>query len=450
MWPSYPSLTFPNHWSIVTGLYPEHHGIVANSFFDPTRTPEQGQRYSYTDPKTSGDGSWYGGTPLWVLAEKQGMRAACLFWPGSEAEIQGKRPSYYLHYDDKLDDRKRVDQVIAWLSLPPEQRPHFITLYYSNVDHEGHAHGPESDEVRAAVHHVDDMIGDLQAGLEKLNLPIDLVVLADHGMVTLNGIPVNLSQFADLTDVKTEGSLLYAKDDAAAQKLYEQFQANPDPRFKVYRRLDVPTGLHYEANVREGDPVLVPEGPYTLRIKPPAEGSTTGSTLRGGHGFAPRNMPEMKAIFYAQGPDIAPNVALPTFTNVSVYPFIARLLGLDAPKVDGRINVLLPALVQSMRPSGPEGMVNTQPKLIYHAEAEFSEQARKKKISGDVLVALTVDENGMPQNVHVVHGVGYGLDEKAIEAIKKYRFRPATENGKPVATEIEVMVNFHILGSPDR
>ncbi len=138
MLPAYPSLTFPNHISIVTGLYPEHHGIVANSFWDPARD----QTYVYTQPQSNSDGSWYSGTPLWVLAEQQGMRSACLFWPGSEAEIQGKRPSYYLHFDDKLDDEKRVDQIVAWLKLPPELRPHFITLYYANVDHAGHTYGP--------------------------------------------------------------------------------------------------------------------------------------------------------------------------------------------------------------------------------------------------------------------------------------------------------------------
>ena len=162
MLPAYPSLTFPNHISIVTGLYPEHHGIVGNSFWDPIRE----QTYVYTQAKSNSDGSWYSGTPLWVLAEQQGMRSACLFWPGSEAEIQGKRPSYYLHFDEKFDDQKRVDQVVAWLKLPPELRPHFITLYYSNVDHAGHNYGPDSEEVRAAVHHVDDMIGDLQAKVE--------------------------------------------------------------------------------------------------------------------------------------------------------------------------------------------------------------------------------------------------------------------------------------------
>jgi len=131
MFPAYPPLTFPNHISIITGLYPEHHGIVANSFWDPTRE----QTYVYSQTQSNSDGSWYSGTPLWVLAEQQGMRSACLFWPGSEAEIQGKRPSYYLHFDDNLDDEKARRAGGCVLKLPPELRPHFITLYYSNVDH---------------------------------------------------------------------------------------------------------------------------------------------------------------------------------------------------------------------------------------------------------------------------------------------------------------------------
>src|SRR6202140_4082716 len=151
MLPSYPSVTFPNHYAIATGLYPDHHGIVGNSFYDPARK----ESYSYTNPKTSGDGSWYGGTPLWVLAEKQGMRAASFFWPTSGAEIQGKRPSYYLApYDDNFPDEKRVEQVLAWLQLPPEKRPHLITLYYANTDHAGHSYGPEAPETGEAVRHV--------------------------------------------------------------------------------------------------------------------------------------------------------------------------------------------------------------------------------------------------------------------------------------------------------
>ncbi len=127
MIPSYPSVTFPNHYTIVTGLYPEHHGIVANTFYDPVRM----ETYSYTNPKTTGDGSWYSGTPLWVLAEKQGLRAASFFWPTSDAEIQGKRPSYNIGpYDDNFPAEKRAEQTLAWLQLPPEKRPHLILLYF--------------------------------------------------------------------------------------------------------------------------------------------------------------------------------------------------------------------------------------------------------------------------------------------------------------------------------
>jgi predicted AlkP superfamily pyrophosphatase or phosphodiesterase len=336
MLPAYPSLTFPNHISIVTGLYPEHHGIVGNSFWDPARE----QTYVYTQTQSNSDGSWYSGTPLWVLAEQQGMRSACLFWPGSEAEIQGKRPSYYLHFDDKLDDEKRVDQVVTWLKLPPELRPHFITLYYSNVDHAGHNYGPDSDEVRAAVHHVDGMVGDLQAKIGALHLPVDIVIVADHGMVTLRGDPVTLSDFADLSEFHTEGSFLYPKPDADIQETYEEFLAHPDPRFKVYRRADTPAYLHFDANPREGDPVIVPTGPFTFRASA-AEGA---NTHRGGHGFNPRTMPEMKAIFFAAGPDIRSGVQLKPFENVNIYPFIAEILGLNTPVVDGTLDVLQPAL----------------------------------------------------------------------------------------------------------
>jgi alkaline phosphatase D len=453
MLPSYPSLTFPNHLSLVTGLYPEHHGIVANSFYDPARN----DTYVYTQPKSNGDGTWYSGTPLWSLAEQQGMRSACLFWPGSEAEIAGKRPSYYLKFDNKLDDKKRVEQVLAWLALPPEQRPHFITLYYANVDHEGHEHGPDSDEVRDAVHHVDEMIGDLQAGIAASKLPVDLIVVADHGMVALKG-DIDLSTFADLSGVHTEGSLIYAKDEAQAEKIYEQFKAHPDPRFTVYRRAEVPSHLHYNASPREGDPVVVPNGPYALHTKPLTFSGTMDGKLRGGHGFDPRAMPEMRAIFFADGPDIKPNIQFAPFRNVDIYPFVGQLLGLTSPPVDGSIKVLVPALVDfpsalassfsSDTPPLQVGGGVTPPVLLHQVEAEYSKEARKAKLSGVVLVGLILEKDGTPSHVHVVKGIGHGLDENAVEAIKQYKFKPSTLNGEPVRVEMNVQVDFRIFKKP--
>jgi alkaline phosphatase D len=466
MLPSYPSLTFPNHLSIATGLYPEHHGIVANSFFDPSRTPEQGQTYVYTQSKTNGDGSWYGGTPLWVLAEQQGMRSACFFWPGSEAEIQGKRPSYYLKFDNKLDDAKRVDQVIAWLGLPPEQRPHFITLYYSNVDHAGHEYGPDSDEVRAAVHHVDDMIGDLQTKLAALKLPVDLIVLADHGMVTLKGDPIDLSTFADLSGVHTEGSLIYAKDDAEAERIYQQFKAHPDPRFSVYRRADVPEHLHFNSNPREGDPVVVPNGPYTLRTKPLPAGASMSGTLHGGHGFDPSTMPEMKAIFFANGPDIKHGVKLPPFENVNIYPFIAELLNLRAPIGDGNAKVLSkaragsdPHFIQQMdlekapdKALKPEPVSDetafkigpgiTPPRQVRLVYAKHTDQARMARTQGTVKLRIRIEKDGRVSQIAITKGLERSLDISAVRAWSQCTFTPGLKDGKPVVVEADVESSF--------
>jgi predicted AlkP superfamily pyrophosphatase or phosphodiesterase len=351
MIPAYPSITFPNHYTIVTGLYPEHHGIVGNAFYDPTRK----QAYSYHDPQAEADGKWYGGTPLWVLAEQQGMRAACFFWPGSEADIQGVRPSYYMKYDSKYPNDKRVEQVLAWLQLPPEQRPHFITLYFSDTDSAGHAHGPDSPEEAAAVREVDKEIGNLEAGLAKLNLPVDVIVLADHGMIKVEGDWINLDQYFDASLLdKSEEAYMYAKSEADAAKIYDSLNGK-SAEFRVYRSGHVPESLRFDGNPREGDPVVVATGPYLLRVSAPPPPNPAGNPAMAGghgntppvgmHGYDPAHMPEMKAIFYAAGPDIRSGVKVPPFENVNVYPLIAHILGLDIAHlktgaIDGKLTVL--------------------------------------------------------------------------------------------------------------
>ena len=331
MLPSYPSVTFPNHYALVTGLRPEHHGIVAMEFYDPLRK----ESYAFNNNKANSDGTWYQGTPLWVLAEQQGMRSACFFWPGSEAAIDDVRPSFYLHYDESIGDETRIDQVIAWLKLPAEQRPHFITLYYPNTDHAGHKYGPDAPETRDAVHQVDKMIGILREKLKATGLPVDLIVTADHGMIKADMPPVVLDKFADLSHFKTEGALLYADNEADAERAYEQFRTHLDPRFTAYRRADVPKSLNYDSRISEGDPVIIANGPYAIYAHEPTRPPNVGS-----HGFDPQRVPQMKAIFYAEGPDIKAGVALPTFDNIDVFPFIAALLGLETPPVDGVIGPL--------------------------------------------------------------------------------------------------------------
>ncbi len=343
MIPSYPSITFPNHYTIVTGLYPEHHGIVENTFYDPARK----QVYSYQDESTVTDGSWYGGTPLWVLAEEQGMRTACFFWPGSEADIQGIRPSYYAKYDTKFPNEKRVEQVLAWLRLPPARRPHFITLYFSDTDSAGHRFGPDSPQIAEAVHEVDTEVGRLARGVQALKLPVDLVVVADHGMAQVPPRWINLDEHGlDLSLLeKYEGTFLYSKSEADVQRIFEAMRAGT-PEYKVYRRADLPKHLHFDSNARAGDPVIVETGPYAIRAHAdPARPQPNP----GAHGFDPAILAEMNALFVAEGPDIRAGATVAPFENVNLYPLLAEILGLDihalkTGPIDGKLSVLQPIL----------------------------------------------------------------------------------------------------------
>ncbi|MGA2753156.1 MAG: ectonucleotide pyrophosphatase/phosphodiesterase [Terracidiphilus sp.] len=340
MLPSYPSLTYPNHFTIVTGLYPEHHGLVANSFFDPAR----GARYSYTDPQATADSSWYNGVPLWSLAESQGMRTASLLWVGSEAKIAGFLPSWYAHYDAKTEptpesQQARIDDTVALLRLPAAERPHFIAIYYSEPDHEGHEFGPDAPQTRAAELKMDAIVGKLESALKSTGLPIDLVVVSDHGMIKSEGDWINLDQFADLTGFDAIGSLLYGKTEDDRARVYSQLK-HASSQFVVYRLKNVPADLNYNQNPREGDPVIVVTGPYAIRAHLPAAGQTNKPPTIGMHGFDPHIIPEMKASFFAAGPDLVAGKTVAPFENVNLYPWLAHMLGLHAPKSDGSLNIL--------------------------------------------------------------------------------------------------------------
>jgi alkaline phosphatase D len=291
-----------------------------------------------------------------VLAEQQGMRAACFFWPGSEAEIQGTRPSYYLKYDDKMPNDKRVAQVLAWLRLPEDRRPHLITLYFSEVDHQGHEHGPDSPEVAAAVEVVDKEIGALEEGLKKLSLPVDVIVVSDHGMAKVQGDWINLDQYFPDAGAfeKIVTSELYPKSEADAERAYEGLHGKSD-KFEVYRRAQMPPELHDDSNARSGDPIVVTNGPYMVRFSAPAPASfaTPEHMPLGMHGFDPVRVPEMKASFFAAGADIRAGVMVLSFDNVDIYPLVAKLLNLDIAHlktggIDGDLRPL-----QSILKEGP-------------------------------------------------------------------------------------------------
>ena len=342
--PEFPTLTFPNHYSIATGLYPEHHGIVENSFWDPAFQAT----FKFTNPADAGDGRWWGGTPLWVLAEQQGMRTAAYFWVGTEASIQGVRPSYYYVYNPKTTMETQVDQVVEWLNLPKAQRPHLILLYLPKVDHEGHLHGPEAPETRDAVKEVDAALGHLFQQVRATGLPVNIVVVSDHGMA-------QVTREVRFTTEEFEGAKfsagttqidVHSKDPALIDRLYEHF-LHKDSDLAVYRKADLPAALHYRDNARIGDLVLYAKTPVRLRYDAP--GARPSGKVEGMHGYDVARVPEMKGIFYAQGPAIRGGQVIEEFQNIHIYPFIAQILGLQAGKIDGDASVLAPILKSSRK-----------------------------------------------------------------------------------------------------
>ena len=331
--PVFPSLTFPAHYSIATGLYPGTHGLVTNTFYDR----ERDGTYSLSDRETVEDGTWYGGEPIWVTAEKQGMVSAAFYFVGSEADVQGIRPSYWKRFDPDVPNEARADTVLAWLSLPPEARPHFVSMYFADADYAGHRQGPRNvPELAEAVEQVDRALGRLLDGLAQLahGPEVYVALVSDHGMSDVQ--PEGhyaLDEIADLSGVRlTSGGTVGILFVAGGEERIEELRARLDdgmPQAEVYRASDAPERLRLKGHPRFGDLVIVPEEGYTVGIGP-----RRGSSL-GMHGWDPR-FPSMHGIFLVKGPGIDPGTRLPRIEGVDIYPFLARVLGLEpAEGVEG-------------------------------------------------------------------------------------------------------------------
>jgi predicted AlkP superfamily pyrophosphatase or phosphodiesterase len=333
MIPGYPSLTFPNHYSIVTGLYPSHHGLSSNYFYSLRRQ----QFYSMKDTNTVRDGSWYGGTPLWVLAEQQQMLSASFFWVGSEAAIRGVRPTYYYRFYDKYPMDRRIQAVVDWLSLPPSARPHFITFYISDVDHAGHDFGPDAPETKMAVQRVDSIIYRLVTAVGKTGLPVNFIVVGDHGMTRVDNhhgmsLPAVIDSSKFFIPRGFELVELYARNKDDVSPVYQQLLMNAKD-YKVYLKKNMPARLHYNDKDDRagtiGDMLLIPKWPKIFS-------SRKDNADPGAHGFDPYLLKDMHTIFMAWGPAFKKGIRVPSFENVNVYPVIAKILGLHYDeKIDG-------------------------------------------------------------------------------------------------------------------
>ncbi len=334
----FPTVTFPNHYSIVTGLHPAHHGLVDNNFYDRNKETV----YSMSNKRQVADSSWYGGKPLWVLAEEQGMLAASFYWVASESAIQGKRPTYYYNYNDKISIDRRIQVIGEWLKLPEVRRPHFITFYFPEVDYAGHVYGPDSEEAGKAVQWVDAAIGKLDSVAGASGLPVSFVFVSDHGMTKIDPgkimrLPACIDTSRFIIPYGNATVHLYARNDADIQPQYELLKKEKGP-FQVFLKKDIPAHWKYSAAHdrfnRIGDILLVAE--------PPAIFNPSGTIISPGkHGFD-NKYPDMHASFMAWGPAFEEGRELEGFSNVHIYPMIARILGLtySRQEIDGKYRVL--------------------------------------------------------------------------------------------------------------
>ncbi len=329
--PAFPSLTFPNHYTIVTGLWPEHHGIIGNSFYDPVL------KTNYNAFNASSQAPfWWGGEPIWVTVVKQDRVADCMFWPGSSVIIQGVRPTEWKSFDKKLSTTNCVNTVLGWLALT-NQRPDFVTLYFHQTDTAGHHDGPDSPEMVAAVKEVDDAIGQLMAGIHQLNLDdlVNVVVTSDHGMTELstNRI-IALSDFVDLDTVRVDFSGAVAglrPLEGNVDVLYEKLKKIGHAQ--IYRRENLPVRFHFQNNDRIPPVILVADEGWHIERNPLTE-ARAEKFQKATHGYDPQ-LQSMGAIFIAYGPAFRQGVVLPPVENVHIYNLLCATLGLKPAPNDG-------------------------------------------------------------------------------------------------------------------
>lgn len=336
MIPSFPTLTFPNHWTITTGLYPAHHGLIDNNFYDYKKE----KFYAMSKKENAEDGSWYGGTPLWSLAEKNGLLSAAMMWVGSASDAGGFRPTYYYHYHEKFSPKEKVEKVVNWLKLPENVRPHMISLYFPEVDAAGHDHGPDSKEAEASVQLIDEAVKKLVNQVKDLGLKnVNFIFVSDHGMLKIDKEnPIEIPEILfdkNRFDFYNAQTLLrvVVKNSDEVKTVFKELKKNKTADYDVFLDQKFPKKLNFSIKDdrygRIGQIVLVPKAPKIFLEK----GKYTSI---GKHGYNPYKVPEMKATFLAFGDAFKTDKTIGEFKNINIYPLVAEILDLKIThEIDG-------------------------------------------------------------------------------------------------------------------
>lgn len=330
--PVYPSNTFPNHYTIVTGLYPAHHGIVNNDFFDP----QFGEFFHYNRPAIAREGKWWGGEPIWLTALRQGRRSACSFWPGSDAPIQGRYPTHWKPYDYSIPFEKRLAELMSWLDVPPAERPAVTTFYLEETNSTGHRRGPRSPEMRAAVKLIDTRVGAIVDRFAAAHLDVNIVIVSDHGMAEAS--PDRVVIFEDYFD-PTLVQVDFAESCAGLRappglSVDELFAAvSRMPHMSVYRANDLPARFHLRDNPRVPDIWIVPDEGWMVMSRA-RFANFRPHFDRGQHGYDPA-LTSMRATLIAWGPSFKQGVRIPPVENIHVYNLLCAATGLRPAPNDG-------------------------------------------------------------------------------------------------------------------
>jgi predicted AlkP superfamily pyrophosphatase or phosphodiesterase len=346
MTPSFPSKTFPNHYTLVTGLYPEHHGIFGNWFFDPAFN----ETFGMSKPASNTEGRWWSaGEPVWITAERQGVRSGCYFWPGSEAENHGRRPSRFKPFNGKISTEQRVDELLGWLGGPAAERLRFCTLYFDLVDHAGHTFGPDAPETGDAVKRADAAVARLLAGLDRLGLrdATDLVIVSDHGMSDCGpDRVVFMEDLMDVSQVQVESTGpnggVRPKPGVDIAALVAGIRAKAPPQLKVYLRAEVPARLHYNTGDRIPPIVLIADDHWNIESRT-TRSNWASTYVHGSHGWDPATS-NMGALFIANGPRFKSGVEIPDVANIHVYNLLCAALGIKPAPNDGDQRLVQAAL----------------------------------------------------------------------------------------------------------
>ena len=335
--PVFPSKTFPNHYAIVTGLYSENNGLIGNSMYDP----DMGLMYSMGNREQVENPDWYKGEPIWNTVEKHGKKAGTMFWVGSEAPVQGMRPSYWKNYDGRMSDSTRIDTVLKWMTLPSEKSIDLGTLYFSFVDSQGHRFGPDSPEVVEAIQQADELVGYLIEQLKAKELweTTNIIIVSDHGMSDVSRERmVILDDYLNVDDIDIiSGSpavMMNAKN-GKLNEIYSSLKANED-HFKVYKKEGIPERYHLKKSGRMPELLLVAEHGYTINTKSYFDKRPTAPS-GGTHGFDNKDK-EMWALFLAEGPAFKKGIKVEAFENIHLYALMAKIMNLEPANNDGNLD----------------------------------------------------------------------------------------------------------------